>query len=267
MKMVTFIGLRKWLKRNKIFFEVVVTIALTIMAIYVSNTANQIASYQNELIKNENQPIFVFNMSVDEHKKLNYSENNISESIEIENIGKPAYNFSAKSYIFFDIKLKDRNSGEMKNVIIPITSFYNGGEYRGSPTGYMRTFYHYSLKNGIDNYSKRDEVVEKINYDLYSYSKGEVFADVDLKRYVLINYYDVYGENHDDLYSVGVLNYVKLSENDKIFFENKYNKQLKRFSVPNIQYIQPKEIYEFSQNLSSEYHALPSAYNPLPGID
>ena len=99
------ITIREWLERNKIFFEIVVALSLTCMSIIVSINANQIAAYQNELIKGENQPIFVFNLTYAENDRLGKGER-----IDVSNIGKPAYNFKAEPYIFFDVHLYNKSN-------------------------------------------------------------------------------------------------------------------------------------------------------------
>jgi hypothetical protein len=103
-------SIREWLERNKIFFEVVVAFSLTMMSITVSINANQIATYQNDLIKEENQPMFIFNLSQADNGSLD-----IGERIDIYNIGKPAYNFDAKANIFFDVYLYNESDFSIKN--------------------------------------------------------------------------------------------------------------------------------------------------------
>lgn len=90
---------RKWLEKNKVFFETIGFIALTIMAIIVSFYTLDATLKQTEVLKNEHQPEFSF--------LINHTINFSSKSYEyheiiIENKGFSAFYHDTRlhEYIF-----------------------------------------------------------------------------------------------------------------------------------------------------------------------
>ena len=139
--------IREWLEKNRIFFELVVALSLTSMSIIVSINSNQIAEYQNELIKEENQPIFVFNLTHSDNGSLD-----VGERIDISNIGKPAYNFKAEPYVFFDIHSYNKSDyNSEKKAYVPVTAYYGYSIETGSPVELLLSFnkYYFRPINGM----------------------------------------------------------------------------------------------------------------------
>lgn len=182
--------IREWLERNKIFCELIVALSLTSMSIIVSINANQIAEYQNELIKEENQPIFVFNLTYADNSNLG-----VGERIDVSNIGKPAYNFKAEPYIFFDIHLYNKSDyNSEKKAYAPVTGYYGYSIKTGSPTELLVSFNkYYSCPIDGTNSTGNYAVFYHINEDFKTYSQNQnYFGYIELKRYLHITYSDVY---------------------------------------------------------------------------
>lgn len=235
------VAIREWLERNKIFFELVVALSLTSMSIIVSINSNQIAAYQNELIKEENQPIFVFNLTHADNGSLD-----VGERIDISNIGKPAYNFKAEPYIFFDIHLYNKSDyNSEKKAYVPITSYYGYSVETGSPVELLLSFnkYYFRPINGT-NYTGNYAAFYHINEDFSNYSQTRnYFGYIELKRYFHITYSDVYGEIHDEIHYVDEGASFKLLEKDKIDLDKRYNDgYVPNYGFLEFRYFSPTEI-------------------------
>lgn len=239
--------IRKWLENNRIFFELIVALSLTSMSIIVSINANQIAEYQNELIKQENQPIFVFNLT--RTVNPNYTDNGSldkGERIDINNIGKPAYNFTAEEYIFFDIRLYNKSDNySEKKAYVPVTNYYLYSVETDPAIGLLRSFnmdYFFPI-NGT-NYTGNYAVYCHINEDFGNYSQTQnYFGYIDLKRYFHITYSDIYGEAHDEIYYVCGGTSYKLKEKDKIDLDKRYNNgYISNYGFLEFRYFSPAEI-------------------------
>lgn len=233
--------IRKWLENNRIFFEIIVALSLTSMSIIVSINANQIAGYQNELIKEENQPIFVFNLTRNDNGSLD-----VGERIDISNIGRPAYNFKAEPYIFFDIHLYNESDyNSEKKAYVPVTSYYGYSVETGSPVELLLSFnkYYFRPINGT-NYTGNYAVFYHINEDFRNYSQTQkYFGYIELKRYFHITYSDVYGETHDEIYYVDGGTSFKLEEKDKIDLDKRHNDgYISNYGFLEFRYFSPEEI-------------------------
>lgn len=241
--------IREWLERNKIFFELVVALSLTSMSIIVSINSNQIAEYQNELMKEENQPIFVFNLTHADNSNLG-----VGERIDINNVGKPAYNFKAEPYIFFDIHLYNKSDyNSEKKVDVPVIDYYGYSIKTGSPTELLVSFNKYyscPIKgtNSTGNYA----VFNHIDGDFRNYSQTQnYFGYIELKRYVHITYSDVYGETHDEIHYVDEDTSFKLAEKDKIDLDKRFNGgYVPNYGFPEFRYFSPAEIIKILSSCS-----------------
>lgn len=258
---------REWLERNKIFFEIIVALSLTAMSIIISYNANQIATDQNNLIKEENQPIFIFNVT-HFNNDLNNSSNEV-EKLDIYNIGGPAYNCSIEEYTFFNIQFSDFEGNLRNSANIPM-AYYSGITFTGLPTGLMKSFLknNYVIINGKKCPTEKYTVLNQISNDLYTYlqnhnsenySKENGDLEVDLLTYVLITYIDIYGENHDEIYYVSDGISFKLSEYDKICLTKEYNKRYVLYHGPLdlFAYMPPEEVIKLLSNYSSSEAYVP----------
>lgn len=180
------------------FFEVIVALSLTGMSIFVSSTANQIASYQNELIKGENQPIFIFNTTYF-HKSI-YDDSDYGEGMDIYNAGKPAYKFKSEAYVFFDISLYSANHTKM-DLLIPVLLYYVDGTVVNAPVGLLQSYScPIELTNGTHyTYTCNSNVFNKMSDDFFHSGNQNISRLIDLKKYIHITYNDIYNENHDEI--------------------------------------------------------------------
>ena len=104
--------IRTWLKNNKIFFDTFAAIGIALMAIMlsymsiqISETANQIAFYETEIMKMQNQPIFQFDVNNIYHDSK-YEE----EQLKIINKGSPISGFTYNYIIFLKITYYENGS-------------------------------------------------------------------------------------------------------------------------------------------------------------
>lgn len=259
------IRLRSSLERNKVFIDLVVAIALTSMSILVSYNSNQITEQQNELIKEENQPFFVFNLTeIDTADTL--------EVLEIYNAGKPVSGFSADTYTFLEIYYHDFNNDTIKRAYVPIGNYYTFTRVAESQTG---TGLLLTLKRNKHSYEKqaaydlrKSKILRAIEENFWNYSddQGKYYnssAGVNMWAsvftYVHMTYLDIYGEEHDEIYYVDSWSYFELYEKDKIVLENKH-KTLDHISY--LMYLPPTEIIKILSNTPSDDYILPGSETP-----
>ncbi|MEO7975552.1 hypothetical protein [Flavobacterium sp.] len=165
------IKLRGFLKRNKIFFEVLAATALTITSIFVSFKANNISERQMEIMESENTPrieiqrtqLFIDSTKTHQVSKwLVFNNNSKISNFEIE-----------KQVSFLNVNKKDD-----KEITIPIIEYLNPlGKLSSQNEGLIYQF---------DNiYSFQDESATR--QELLDY------GDVNVRSFIEISYHDVLG--------------------------------------------------------------------------
>lgn len=210
-------GIRQYLEHNKIFFETIVMLCLTIASITVTIVAVDLDSQQLEREKLENQPFFhIYNEYIfdDEYTV-------VSETLTIENIASPASEFDADVYSFLYMRCNDRNNNLIGRVQIPILGYYRYSFITGKLTGEMANF-----KPPIhdeNNFLKIRLATTMFNEILL---ENEYDGTVFLETYIHVEYLDIYGEQHNDIYQFYGNKYHKLSpqEADKIkkIYDDRY---------------------------------------------
>lgn len=171
------IELRTFLKRNKIFFEVLAATVLTITSIFVSFKANNISKRQMEIMESENTPrieiqrtqLFIDSTKTYQVTKwLVFNNNSKISDFEIE-----------KQISFLNIT---KNSEE---VSIPVIEYLNpNGKLSGQNEGLI---YEFDNSNSF-----QDEFVTRQNLMDY--------GDVNVRSFIQISYHDVLGRKKEIKY-------------------------------------------------------------------
>lgn len=185
--MTNFNSTRNWLNRNKIFFETLATVSLTVMAVLVSCKSNSIAENANAISRIDHQP------KIYAHFKTVISDNGKrDEMLTITNSGDVMYDF--KSYEFQYLRLSEmqivskENSTypqRLKNKKIPLINYY-------SPL----TFISQEMKGEFSNTKVNDDSnfeksLEDFSIDHKSRTKS---IGATIERYLEITYKDQFNE-------------------------------------------------------------------------
>lgn len=209
---------RRWLKRNRIFFDTFGTIALSSMAIIVSIGAFSISAYQATQAENENQPIFLFSGESVPYKTFSSFDNELTnysyDYLVIKNEGKPFSNLNVEYSIISDIEYSSFDEKQQKvvnkNFQVPL-AHYREDNAQIDSDGYVR----------IPQIFAADYLMS-LKYDLflnsfqnYIQQKGDMLLYIDLIRYLKIEYTDIYGKPHTKHYIIsGKGDTIQISKDD-----------------------------------------------------
>src|SRR5919108_6641078 len=91
---------RNWLDRNKVFFETIGALLLSVMAVVVSIKANQIAEFEAVLAKAELLPTLHFDVDLRKEPETGHWA---FDELVISNIGRPLRSFDSNPLIFLEI--------------------------------------------------------------------------------------------------------------------------------------------------------------------
>ena len=256
--------LRDWLNNNKIFFETIVAvilaimaIALTIMSINVSIKTNEIAFYETEIIKMENQPIFEFKVTYYyDINDFNYPV--VHEKLIINNVGKPLKEFNCEKMIFLKITYWENNYP--KPAFIPI-DYYFPVRSKGNLTGELITF-----QDSYGPYEKTGNVfkvlqAEKNLSEYVNRLNANDSVNIDILRFIKVEYTDIFGIIHDEIYLVDQVNGAyKLNENDGATISKYYKSFMYKLYISELS---PSILYEnwsINENKSKELISMGGIY-------
>jgi len=188
------------LENNKIYFEVLVTLLLSIMAIIVSVQSNRIADNQTMIMKEQALPQFRINKIQIYNEEIGkYTDDNIV----IYNQGGILYDFSHKTAVYMNLQYKNKdNLYQTKR--IPLKDYYKFNSVTGNGKGLLVTI------GGNQNHQKIVDAESNNNYSI----------QIDIKQYVNLNYKDIFGEYHTDYYyipAVGWSNQLSHENGKEIF--------------------------------------------------
>ncbi len=217
-----YICFRNWLKRNKILFETIVALLLSIMAIFVSIGAWQTSSYQTQIMEQENQPAFSFSFENSTSPTFLYYQNNsviisiddtdfVDGHLIIKNTGKPFSQITETHYsIFMQIAYLTGGPGyHMERVRIPLEDYILDDvttNFEGDSQ--IPSFW------GDGNITSGKFSTALNGYIRYAENRGDQFVNVKIMRYLKISYTDIFGKNHINYYYVSRTGSNQLSEND-----------------------------------------------------
>lgn len=216
--------IRKWLKKNKIFFDTLavigialMSIMLSYMSIQISADSNQIAFYETEIMKMQNQPIFQFDVNNIYHDSK-YEE----EQLIISNKGSPVSGFTSNYIVFLEITYYE-NGSFSEFVLIPIYDYYGLIYPSGNLSGEMSNLEGWHKANpkkwNYDEVKKANELFGDFAY------KNNAIGHINILRFMKVRYTDIFGNTHNETYYIrpfGDRSY-KLTKEDERLICNYYD--------------------------------------------
>lgn len=195
---------RRYLKRNKIFFETIAAIFLTIMAITISYRGNQIASYQIQLIKQERYPRldFCVDLTIDSKGRP------IDDVLIISNTGPPLSEFGFQYVTFLEMEY-GKIGEEIRTTMIPLIGYYGLTTMSNRQTGELATLSRPGVSEG--NYQRANMAL--LEFQIFA-TKGKTTGFGKVVRYVQVWYKDIWEEKHVKFYFVDEFGFSEV-ENEK----------------------------------------------------
>ncbi len=210
---------REFLKRNKIFLDILLTICL----IFLSFKANQIANSQKEVAYLDKKPKFYIKV---ESSPIGTDINERERQLLFFNIAGHYENFYEKTIVKFVIEYSDSTNVSKKKSFY-INGFF-GAEFSGeNKQGLIRVLYGYHNESHLDKINlvlRELKDCLNLNYcftEFYTYSK--------------ISYWDILNEKNVQYYNTSFREGVLLTSEsgEKIFSD--YNKSEKEFKLVEFQ--------------------------------
>ena len=183
---------RRCLRRNKIFFETIAAVFLTIMAITISYRGNQIASYQIQLMKQEKYPILDFCVDL----TLDSEGHPIDDVLIISNAGPPLSEFGCHYVVFLEIEY-GKIGEKIGTTMIPLIGYYDWTTMPNRQIGELATLSKSGVSEG--NYQRANMALLEFQK---SAMKGKTTGFGEIVRYVQVWYKDIWGEKHVKFYFV-----------------------------------------------------------------
>ncbi len=181
-----------FLKDNKIYFETIMSLLVSVTAIIVSCASLLVA--QRQLKVAEIQLLPKFTIYVHQEKSDNNGDFFDQDNIYIENSGGYFRQFSVQAVAKVVVKKSKRQSFAQKKIEKYLWHYYFGTEYNSGSilrpakiVGTRRNNYHFS--NITREYSKMAE-------------DENCFGDIAIIRYIKINYIDSFNNTHEEYYQV-----------------------------------------------------------------
>lgn len=172
--------LRNFLEENKVFFEVVVSVLLSIMAVLVSIEANRIANAQTRIMEQENSPHLEIRMTQDYNQELKIYDNT---NWLVFNRGGKIIDFEANECTFF----KFYYGQNPDSIVIPIYGYFN---LRGLLSGESE-----GLIYQVDNdHNGKIEIALRDSLMNYGY--------FEMASYIEITYRDIFDKKHSEYYQI-----------------------------------------------------------------
>lgn len=197
--------MKEFLEHNKIYFEVIVSSLLAIMAIIVSWQANSIADSQATLAEDANRIAMLEHIpEIEVEFRLIRSNNGTrTEHLVVMNKGKPLYEFDSYSVAFLSIKESElvsidnpsNRAYERVGMMLPIENYYPIVKYR--PNNNVGEIH----RQEVLDVNKLQEAIEGFNRLL---SVKKKTANSSIKRYTRASYVDVHGEQYTQYFKIGV---------------------------------------------------------------
>jgi hypothetical protein len=190
---------RKWLEKNKIYFETVTAVFLSLMAIIVAFASGrqtyrqtQLIALQTRIEKEKALPQFVVKATKELDKKTNYFKDDI---LSVVNKGGIVSNLKGNSFVFLRIEMtpKPGVSGSRKILMVPLTGYYSSSFYPSDGDGKVL------VCQGYQNNRKAAKLEREFN-DIAN-RKGW-FGYISVKRYIYLKYRGLLNEEHRAIYFV-----------------------------------------------------------------
>lgn len=250
--------IREFLINNKIFFETIVAVLLAIMAITLTINSNEIASYEIELKKMENQPLLKFDVNLSEYDYENYRFT--KDQLIISNIGTPPKEFKIDNIIFLNIAYENEH-GRFENALIPINNYYGLGSPTGNLIGKLVNFkdkyYYYYENHGNYEYIS----IANDEFTKFAVNKNSL-GYINIMRIVKFEYKDIYEKSHEEMYYVDPYGYKthKLTKNNENIVSDYYD-DFQFYEFLDITELSPEILYEkYTENINGSKKVLLAIY-------
>lgn len=202
--------IKKFLKKNEIYFNTITSLLLGLMAIIVAYNSNIIAKEQKQMNYYENTPDFHLSQ---EYKRdsTGYSK---EVAVKVAKFGGKAKNISLKIKTYAQFEIIDEQNNKL-NKYIPLSGYFNESYRTGENKGDI------GLLKGIDNNKKFAEFSRRINSEIIK--KGYTYVNINAIFIVRINYTDFLNNEKVEYYDVSSADGVLIEKKDfRIeLFENK----------------------------------------------
>jgi hypothetical protein len=209
---------KSFLEENKIYFEIISTVLLGIMAVYVSYQSNEIAKSQLTVAESQLQvdqaqlQVAHHAMQLQEQEQLPdvkakirtviHRNGEVSDRVEILNTGKDLYDLKNNIIAFFSIRELQVISGNkpleqvphLINAVIPIGNYPdNFTDVKDPNNGKMFT-------TKIKSTRELDKAFETFKSSQETKSRSLVSF---IEKYLYVSYKDKFGKNHSKYYHFG----------------------------------------------------------------
>lgn len=198
--------MREFLERNKIFFEIFVSILLGVMAIIVSYQANLIAEAQLRLASESQQLSkrqYLPEIKTD-IKIIDLDGERINEQLVIYNFGDDLYNIRPNMIAFLSFRetplvwgsKSSRLRLKLRKATIPISKYFSGDEHHYNPNkGRM-------VSVDIPKTDFLDAQLIRFRESNISEKKR---VENRIERFINVKYNDKFGEAHSKYFEIGVV--------------------------------------------------------------
>lgn len=205
--------LRTVLQENKIFFETVVFVVLTVASILIAHASLDVATKQTNLIETQTNilrlqrlPVLTFRQQLADPFKQPLG----LDRLTINNAGGPVTNVSARLALAFNVIIG--LPGQRRDVLVPVDGYSVTPYPTGNATGQIESLSYDATQS---NYYTAARQMSRYLFTGPNHPGSCVQPD----WYVLLTYTDAQGDNHQDPYYIGLYQYQKLpaSEIGRVF--------------------------------------------------
>ena len=173
--------LRAWLKINKIFFETVAALALSVMAILLSYSQLSVYKMQTAILEQTVLPHFIITARSVKTSNANFVDEDV---IIVENTGAPVTGFNVTPIVLFG--LPDKSISHR----VSVNNYYGSNTeiHSGNGTGVLAKIHGH----------KNNKQLITLQKSLRARNLGVIVID----RYLNVQYWDRLGRLHEEYYYV-----------------------------------------------------------------
>lgn len=228
---------KKWLKDNKIYFETIMTISLTLMGIVVSFISLSIDKTVADIQKEQLELQHLLNMPVFNVSSIRHREEYIVDGIiyapcmeyEIVNNGGNIYDGYLKTKGRVEVTVEN----EEQDILIVLE---NSQRFLKSYSYYNANRKSFTIKSDFDN-----RYIELKNYLHDAFKEQNLFISIDTIDYINIQYYDIEHNFHNEWYELN---------GDELFFRQPERGNYQAFLEINT--MENEEVYNVILNILNE---------------
>ena len=221
------------MKKFQIKWEVVITIIISIVGVFISWQAYKISELQAEIARNSLLP----NIQVNEIQKIDEQTGDFYETVlQISNLEGKIYNFDSEIVTFLSCEYVDKN-GDIYIEDIPLFSYYIVRYNSGNNIGVLEE------KITAGNWNRVKQLRSKILE--YNKTSGEsLYMEID--TYVAVKYIDLLNDEQILYYSIDLFDTTIMDKDDgKVKFDRYYELVKKDLYInPNNEEIEIEEVIE-----------------------